>query len=109
MRGIMNFESVLDLIQNFRAQLDAWGLSATGLLFIGLGAFLVFLYSLREIVIWFFKLHALRRDIEKLHSKVDALTEMLTRLQTAAPTTLGEPAPVAKVVAKDPSQFRLDH
>lgn len=106
MRSNMNFETILNGVQNLRDQLDTWGLTNQLLLVAGLVSFVLLLWSLRELASWFFKVQALRGEVRDLHVKLDRALELLANQQ---PPVVVEVPPAAAEVKKVETPFRLDH
>jgi hypothetical protein len=63
------FEILRD-IQEARARVELWGVNVRMLAIIAGVAFIVFMISLREILAWYLKINALRRELRELREEL---------------------------------------
>jgi hypothetical protein len=109
----MTIENVLEAIQNFRTQIDQWGVTAETLIAVAFLASVMFVLSLREVMTWFLRVHTLRDEVKGLRKDISELKTMIAArplvIETEVPAA-EEPAPVKKKEDEKPSKtFRLDH
>lgn len=112
-------EQLLELakrLQDFRSQLEIWGITNEALIAVGLLAFCFFLLSVREVAGWFLKTGGLRREIRDLKSQVARLEEAISRLHEVRETPTDVPNQNKNISATGsesegpaPRAFRLDH
>jgi hypothetical protein len=110
---------MLSYLQEFRSQLETWGITNGVLIVIAVVSGVVFLFSLREVLGWFLRVPHLRAEIKSLNQQLtDAkqlLTEMNGKLSETKPTALViETAQEEEDDSEESSpdgrpQFRLDH
>lgn len=118
----MNLDQVLQTVQDFRSQLEVWGVSSQALWFVGTAAALLFVFSLREVACWYFRIHQVQGEIRELRGQMMEL--QITLNQTRDLLTNGpaadNPTPPLKAEElikisesmREPSaaaKFRLDH
>ena len=96
-------------LQDFRAQLEAWGVTAGGLVLIGLIAFALFLLSAREVAGWFLKTGGLREEIRSLKADVARLQATLDGVEVEEPGEKKKDKLSAKSEDAAARTFRLDH
>jgi hypothetical protein len=112
----LNVDEILQMVQDFRSQLSVWGVNSEGLLVIGFVAAVLFVFSLREVVTWFFRVNQVRDEVRELRSQLILMQETLDEMKDR---TLGKPEPVqpmkpeelvkAAEVLREVPKFRLDH
>lgn len=111
----MNIDEALIAVQDFRSKLELWGVSSLTLILAGTIASVVFFFSLREVFMWYFKIHALRSEIREVHQEVKELKETLKKTQDfLADAHLGEDdtaklTPETNPKATNQNKFRFDH
>lgn len=113
----MNWDNALQMIQEFRSQLDIWGVTNSGLLVAGGIAALLFLFSLREVATWFFRIHQVRSEVRELRAQMMAMQQTLEETRDLlSQTALENEAEVPKkkdIVLKPEgtsgARFRFDH
>lgn len=103
----MNLEPYLNAIQTLRAQMDHWGITTQFLIFAAVVALTIFLFSLREILSWYFKVNDLRGEVRQLSNKVQMLNESIEELHDRLSGTA--PQPLTPSQSEPPTHFRLDH
>ena len=122
----MNIQTVLETIQEWRTQIDAWGITNETLIAVGVIALVLFMLSLREVACWFLKttqtqdeIRALRLEITNLHKTLERTREMMAERATSSTVMVNEevaeeaaetlqPQPPAK--EETPAKrFTLDH
>lgn len=108
----------LNYLQEFRSQLEVWGVTNEFLFIVASISGIIFLFSLREVLGWFLRVPHLRSEIRSLNKQLAEaqrlLTEMNGKLSEGKPTTQTiENAPEEDDEDDDDSsgrpQFRLDH
>ena len=108
---------IVDLFNNFRDTLQSHNISIPVLL-VGLGFFgLGFLLSSRELVLWFFKISAVHKDVSELRSQMQRMETDLHEIRNAfvhreilLPEENKENKTPAKVATKEsPKTFRIFH
>ena len=68
------FEILRD-VQDARARIAQWGLSFGAIGLISSGVMIVFLFSLREVLAWFLKIHQLRRELREIKDELRRISE----------------------------------
>ncbi len=108
----MTIESALETVQNSRAMIDQWGVTNQTLLAVAGLAIVMFIFSLREVLTWFLRVHSLRNDVKNLREDIAELKTMLA----ARPAPIEEldfaPAPseLKKKVQDRPAKaFQVNH
>lgn len=107
----VNAESVLNFIQSAYQTIDRLHLSMEMLAVITLVVLVAFLFALREVAAWFFKIDDLKKDIRSLEAGISRLESELKALNEK--TQDGVPAPIlethtaAKLRRVD--QFPINH
>lgn len=96
-------------LQDFRAQLETWGVTTGVLVFIALIAFVCFLLSAREVTGWFLKTGGLRDEVRALRADVARLQATLDGVDIAEPSEEKKEKVSAKKAEGDARTFRLDH
>ena len=99
----MNWEAVIAQVQDIRAQLEAWGITYQVLIAIGVLAGVTFLLSVRNILLWTFKVDEMRSELKTLRLQAIQLQESLDRLSDQL-----EKEEPPKKAALD-RKFNLDH
>jgi hypothetical protein len=110
----MNIEDVLQRLQDFRSQLSDWGITNGMLWTIAGVAAVLFLLSVREVVCWFFRIHALRDEVRGLRKQLADLQRTLNEASVApedtpAPLKPEELVRIAEGMREPAPKFRLDH
>lgn len=98
----MNIEQIFESIQSFRTQLDQWGITGESLIAIAVVAGVLFMLSLREVLVWFVKVQHLRDDVRELRGEIQLLRSALEKTTAAQAESL--PAPTGggiETVAKE--------
>src|SRR6266403_1832534 len=90
----INLDEVLQLIQDFRSQLDVWGVNSEGLWLVGGVAALLFILSLREVATWYFRVNQVRDEVRELRGQMMAMHAMLQETRDALITPEAVVAPV---------------
>lgn len=94
-------------LQDFRAQLEAWGVTAGSLVLIGLIAFALFLFSAREVVGWFLKTGGLREEVRDLRADIARLQASIDGIDSEEP--VDKPKDKISAKAEAARSFRLEH
>jgi hypothetical protein len=112
----MNLMLILKMLQDFRSQLENWGVTAGLLVLVGLLSSLLVFISLREILGWYLKTHHLREEVRELNVQLQEMRKVLGEiradighLEVCSNLTKDEEEGGPKARASGPSQFRLDH
>lgn len=117
----MEIQEIVDGIQNFRAQLDTWGITPEGLIAVAAIASILFFLSLREVALWYLKVSHLRGDVRELRAEIAELktlmTEKFENVQICKASVTEAPAeePARKQASTEVKQeapvmrFPLDH
>lgn len=107
----MNIDQVLQAVQDFRSQLEVWGITSEALWFVAVFASLLFALSLREVAGWYFRIHKMRDELHELRQQMAVMQEaqeealeLLTNLQPQTPQ-----AAATKTEPANSTVFRLDH
>lgn len=114
----MNIDDILRIIQDFRSNLDTWGVTNESLWGAGALAVVLFIFSLREVLSWYLRVQQVRDEVQALRVQVTDMQKMLidTRellLRTGSSTDNKEPlTPTEESLKPEVSglkKFRLDH
>ncbi|MGE4133022.1 MAG: hypothetical protein AB7F86_15380 [Bdellovibrionales bacterium] len=110
----MNWLQLLEDVQNWRAELSAWGIDYPVLLGIGGLALVLFLMSMREIVVWYLRIYKMQSQLDRLCQQVDGLRQSLDQansiLQSQGFGEIRPAEPEASPAEKAKSKkFSLDH
>jgi hypothetical protein len=111
----MSISESAQALQDFRSQLEVWGVTTQGLIAIALIAFFFFLLSAREVVGWFLKTSGVRDEVRELRGQIDQLQRSIDAMSGMQEKP---EHPVEKISAKGKTgseaassrnTFRLDH
>lgn len=106
----LNAESSLAYIQNAYQTIDRLHLSMTSLAVIALIVGIAFLFAVREVAAWFFKIDDLKRDLRNLEESIGRLEGEVRNLQLmnkgAEEAPLHEPS--VETVRRS-EQFPINH
>jgi hypothetical protein len=104
-------ESILQFIQSAYQTFDRLNLSLEMLAGIALVVTIAFMFALREIAAWFFKIDDLKRDIRSLEESVGRLEAEIRNVQASRNTPklepITEPAPTSFIRRSE--QFPINH
>lgn len=105
--------AALNYIQQFRTQLENWGITQQVLIGIGLVCTIVLLVSLREVAGWVLRVPHMRKEIHSLRLQVTemhkTLNEMNEKLMAGVMADEGAQESEAEPQKACRPQFRLDH
>jgi hypothetical protein len=115
-----NLDYALQLLQQFRSQLDAWGVNNRGLWLAGALAALFFVLSVREVFCWFFQIHKVRDEVRSLRRELAELKGMFSgsllagqgQAQNSSRLPAEELIRIAEGLRDDKAnslKFRVDH
>jgi hypothetical protein len=109
----MNVDQILQSIQDFRSQLEVWGITSEALWFLGAAAGLLFLLSLLEVSSWYFRVNQVREEIREMRGQVanlqrsmDETRDLLESMQSEESET---PSKGGKPESPTANLFRFDH
>jgi hypothetical protein len=105
----MNIEEILNQVQALRSSLDSWGITYEVLIGIGIVAGVLFLVSLREILLWYFKISSMVNELKALRHQVGEVQQEVGQTrQLIFNSTEGkkEESPAAATLKK---KINLDH
>lgn len=107
----VNADSVLNFIQTAYQTIDRLNLSIEMLAVIALVTTIAFLFALREVTAWFFKIDDLRRDIRSLETGISRLEAEIKALQAKDPATgtFGIAAEPSSSHLRRVEQFPINH
>ena len=114
----MNLDEILQTVQDLRSQLDIWGVNSETLWIVGGIAAIVFVFSLREVATWFFKVNQVRDEVRELRSQMIVMQKMIAETrdflidpETSAPVIPLKPEELVKIAEgmRETPKFRLDH
>ncbi|MGE3684153.1 MAG: hypothetical protein AB7G93_20725 [Bdellovibrionales bacterium] len=112
----MNFTSILSGIQDVRTQLDSWGVSTNHLILIAGVALIFMVFSLREVLTWYLRVHHLRAEVREMRSQLEELHRLVSQnqelLKKSPPEQRAravEPVDAPELDVSRPALFRLDH
>ena len=109
----MTIENFLNLVRDLRTQLEAWGITTEALIVLGALTGLIFLFSMREVVCWFFKVQTVRDEVRRLRVELREVRALLiaNSAANAAVKPAAEETAIAETVKSEPAskRFTLDH
>lgn len=112
----LNLDLILQSVQDFRSQLEFWGVNNEALLVVAGVAAVLFILSLREVVTWYFRVNQVRDEVRELREQVASLQQMMqeTRdflLQPENPVAPMKPEELMRAAEglREAPKFRLDH
>jgi len=113
----INVDEILQMVQDFRSQLEVMGITNQGLWAVAGIAAILFILSLREVMTWFFRINHVRAEVRALRSQMAVMTRMLKDTQDMlinpvnVPTPPMKPEELLKVAEgmRETPKFRLDH
>lgn len=106
----VNAESILGFIQTAYQTIDRLQISIEMLAVIAVIVTIAFLFALREIAAWFFKIDDLKRDIRSLEVGISRLEGEIKSLQSKDPeSTFGLERPQLVVDRRRTDQFPINH
>lgn len=73
----LNIDAILQAVQDWRGQLEDWGVNNQSLYVIGVVAAVLFLLSLREVSAWYFKINKIRDEVRELRGQMSDLQILL--------------------------------
>lgn len=122
----MNIDEILQTVQDFRSQLEAWGVTNEGLWAAGAFAVLLFILSLREVLTWYMRVPQVRDEVRQLRVQMALMQKTMLETQDLLARQFGEE--IAKPLTSDellssaktskgqdsknessPTKFRFDH
>ncbi len=103
----MNVEQALQWIQNFRSQLEAWGVTNGTLMLVAAVAGIVFFFSFREVACWYFRISRLRDEVQSLRMQIETLQQTLDKSGTLSAEE--DASAESQQNAATPNKFRFDH
>ena len=107
----IDMNSVIAAVANLRTLLDQWGVTTEMLLAAAAVSTLFSLLSLREVLLWFFRVNHLRDDVKTLRLEVQELRHSLEKMQNLLiqQSVQDVPKPAVKASSGDAPVFRFDH
>lgn len=109
----MNIENVLKVIQDFRAAIEQWGVTTETLIAVAGLACIMFIFSLREVLTWFLRVHTLRDDIKGLRHEITELKALMQQRPLIIEKEVAVENATEELKKKDEEKtvkaFRLDH
>lgn len=79
-----NIDAILQFIQELRSQLENWGVNSDTLFAVAVVAVILFLFSLREVATWYFRINQVRDEVHALRTQVQTLQIALNDLAAGA-------------------------
>jgi len=108
----MSIEAILKLIQDSRESIDQWGVTTQTLIAVAFVAGIFFILSLREVMTWFLRVHALRDDVKSLRKDIAELKALINQKPLVIEQDfLEEVVPLDKKKEQETpvKRFPLDH
>lgn len=116
----MNAEDTFNSISDLRAWLEGVGVTTQGLVIVALMAAVFFIFSLREVLSWYFKVQHLRSEVRQVRNQVNELQKSLEQMhglllaKTTTPienetTAEMQTASSSPAVTSDSKRFNFDH
>ena len=106
----INWTEMLTTIQEVRAQLENYGISYDTLIVIGALAAALFMISLREIIVWYFRIGQLHDQMRVMHDQLiyirKTLEEAKILIQMPPEPAIKKEEPAKPTPGK---KFNLDH
>lgn len=105
----INWAELVTAVQQWRAQLEVWGINYDALLVIGSLAIVLFLISLREIVVWYLRIGQLHEQMRTMHDQLIYIRNTLeeAKILIQMPDVSKEKEEPLK--AAPGKKFNLDH
>lgn len=75
----MDIGALLKDIQDFRSQIDQWGVTAETLIAVAFLALVMFVFSLREVLTWFLRVNTLREEMRDLKNEISELKALISK------------------------------
>lgn len=106
--------TALNYVQQFRTQLETWGITQDFLIAVAAVSSIVFLLSLREVAGWLLRVPHMRQEIKSLRQQVNDMHKTLNEVnEKILARAMSEEEDEVKTEAEPQSagrpQFRLDH
>ncbi len=107
----MNTDHALLMLQDFRSQLENWGVTPQTLIVTAGVATILLFFSLREVMNWYFRIYKVRAEIAALRAQLEVLQKTLTETRelllkntpagmVEIDTTAAQPTNLLKVALK---------
>lgn len=105
----INWAELLKSVQDWRAQLESYGINYDTLIVIGALALALFMISLREIVVWYFRIGQLHDQMRVMHDQLIYIRKTLeeAKILIQMPPEAGKSGEPAKPAPG--KKFHLDH
>ncbi len=105
----MNWSEMLLAIQELRAHLESLGITYDTLIVIGALALALFMISLREIIVWYFRIGQLHEQMRVMHDQLVYIRKTLeeAKILIQMPPEIGKKEEPAKPAPG--KKFSLDH
>lgn len=109
----INWAELLLIIQQWRAELEAFGITYETLMIVGALATALFLISLREVVVWYLRIGQLHEQMRVMHDQLiyirKTLEEAKILIQMPADMRAPDKEKEEPVQKAPPKKFTLDH
>lgn len=116
----MNAEDTFNSISDLRAWLEGLGVTTQGLVIVALMAAVFFIFSLREVLSWYFKVQHLRSEVRQMRDQMHALQKSLDHMhdlllaKETTPVVSETPvetqtASSSPAVSSESKRFNFDH
>lgn len=108
---VLNAENTLAFVQNAYSTIDRMHLSMTTLAVIALVVTLAFMFAVREVAAWFFKIDDLKKDIRNLEGAIGDLQEQIRSLNSNEKSAekIAPLTDLATTRSKRAEQFPIQH
>lgn len=104
----MNLFETLKLLQDFRSQLEIWGVTSTYLWAAGFASLFFLALSTREVLGWYLRTNQLRDEVKAMRGQLTDMQKMLEKMgETQIAATKRDEAQEPE--ESDPKAFRLTH
>jgi hypothetical protein len=105
----MNIFDILKQAQDFRSQLEVWGITSGFLWAVGFVSCFFFVLSTREVLGWYLRTNHLRDEVKAMRAQLQDLQAALDKLNEGHSKAAAEAEKAKEPVADGSKSFKLTH